>query len=231
MSLAFIIFFRVIINNILRTCNVAFFKYIRFFESLCLLSYYEHFPISTLILGRSSVRVQVEIVVQCSRDRQLKLSSPLVKRLLSSRREQVKIFLCAVSPTNPREFAPRDSKRSVAACKRDSFSVAPASFSSRANCDASSGGSRPTPRRYFRQRRHRHLSVTLCRSPAIKFLSFHSCRRVQRIDGPTCASRYSYTLTGREVHRFLLEFQAAVVELAQLLELAHHVAGLVRQQL
>lgn len=86
---------------------------------------------------------------------------------------------------------------------------------------------RPTQRRYFR-RRHRHLSVALYRfsNDKVRFLSLRvysrtANRQTRRID----------RLTGREVHRFLLEFQAAVVELAQLLELAHHVAGLVRQQL
>lgn len=38
-------------------------------------------------------------------------------------------------------------------------------------------------------------------------------------------------LTGCKIHRFLLEFQATVVKLAQLLEHAHHVARPVPQQL
>lgn len=35
-------------------------------------------------------------------------------------------------------------------------------------------------------------------------------------------------LTGCKIHRLLPEFQASVVKLAQLLELAHHVTALVR---
>ena len=50
------------------------------------------------------------------------------------------------------------------------------------------------------------------------------CRR--RID-----RRVQDPLTGCKIHRFLLEFQATVVKLAQLLEHAHHVARPVPQQL
>lgn len=50
------------------------------------------------------------------------------------------------------------------------------------------------------------------------------CRR--RID-----RRVQDPLTGCKIHRFLLEFQATVVKLAQLLEHAHHMARPVPQQL
>lgn len=69
----------------------------------------------------------------------------------------------------------------------------------------------PTSRRYFRQR-HR-----ICPSR-------YRCIRSARNGG----SSLNVGLTGCKIHRFLPEFQASVVKLAQLLELAHHVTALVR---